>query len=452
MSRSFSRAALAPVVGAGALVLGLALVGLIGFGATGCGGPDETDISTDGNGATAESNAASSDTTAASVGGVAQRTERAVAVHVSAARRLQLVVPVVAEGSIRAVRSAEIKFELSGRVTDVLVKEGQRVRRGQRLAKLDDREYQLALDEARTDRLQALGQLAVEDEAMSATGTAQHELDAQLLDLAAMEERGEITNSERRAREVELGVAAVKHGAYRRELLEVRTGLAGAHSAEQRAQLDLERTELRAPFDGVVTGLVLAPGERVQTGTTLCTVVDDVDVEADLGVLEADLKGIVVGREVLVTIPALAETFPARIDVVSPNIDPQSRTCQVLVRLRSEGGRIKPGMFVRASIAGAVYPDRLVVPRAAILTRDGRPLLFRIEGDRAKWVYVETGLRNDHAVEITRVVQGGTIEPGTQVVVDNHLTLTHDALIEIREVVPLVDPWAELAASTTSTQ
>lgn len=441
MLRSFSRTAQAPMLGACLLAVGLACGALTGCG----GGAEESEAGSE---AATDSTAAESEEEAATP----QRTERAVTVNVSEARRVQLVVPVVAEGSVRARRSAEIKFELTGRVTQVLVKEGQRVRRGQRLATLDDREYQLALEEARTDRLQALGQLAVEDEAMSATEAAQHELDAQVLELMAMEERGEITTEERRAREIELGIAAVKDGAYRRELLEVRTGLTDARSAEQRARLNLERTELRAPFDGVITGLVLAPGERVQTGQTLCTVVDDVDVEAELGVLEADLKGIEVGRAVLVNVPALGETFPAEIDVVSPNIDPQSRTCQVLVRLRSEGGRIKPGMFVRASIAGAVHADRLVVPREAILTRDGRPLVFRIEGDRAKWVYVETGLRNDHAVEITRVVQGGTIEPGTQVVVDNHLTLTHDALVEVRDLVPLVDPWAELADSVAATQ
>lgn len=448
MHRSFSRAALVPLFGAGVLVLGLAFAGLTGCG----GGGEESDVGTEGEAAATEAEAAGSEEATDQEEGASQRTERAVTVNVSEARRVQLVVPVVAEGSIRARRSAEIKFELAGRVTDVLVKEGQRVKRGQRLATLDDREYQLALEEARTDRLQALGQLAVEDEAMSATDAAQHQLDAQLLELEAMQRRGEITAEELKARAVELGVAAVKDGAYRRELLEVRTGLTDARSAEQRAQLNLERTELRAPFDGVITGLVLAPGERVQTGQTLCTVVDDVDVEAELGVLEADLKGIEVGRAVLVSVPALDETFAASIDVVSPKIDPQSRTCQVLVHLRSEQGRIKPGMFVRASIAGAVHPDRLVVPREAILTRDGRPLVFRIEGDRAKWVYVETGLRNDHAVEITRVVQGGAIEPGTLVVVDNHLTLTHDARVEVRDVVPLVDPWAELTGTVAASQ
>ncbi|HKK70197.1 MAG TPA: efflux RND transporter periplasmic adaptor subunit [Candidatus Krumholzibacteria bacterium] len=377
-----------------------------------------------------------------------RRRERAVTVTASPAESVDLVVPVVAEGAVRARHAAEIKFELAGRITRVLVEEGQRVRRGQRLATLDDREYQVALEEARSNRLQALGQIAVEEQGIGSTPEARGELDEQLAELDRLQRQGKITQQERRTREIELGVDAVRRGAFRRELLEVRSGLASARAAEQRAELNLERTVLRAPFDGVVRGLELAQGERVQVGQTLCRVIDDVELEAEVGVLEADLKGLDEGRPVLVTIPALDETVPAEVDVISPEIDPESRTCSVLMRLRSEDGRIKPGMFVRASIAGTIHPNTLVVPSEAILTRDGRPLVFRVEDDRAKWVYVEIGRRNDHAVEIARVLQGGAIEPGTLVVVDNHLTLTHDAKIRVRGTVELEDPWATLMAET----
>ncbi len=404
-----------------------------------------------GDGASEGDGAAEADTTAAGEEEQEEsprRRERAVTVTASPAGSVDLVVPVVAEGAVRARHAAEIKFELAGRITRVLVEEGERVRRGQRLATLDDREYQVALEEARSNRLQALGQIAVEEQGIGSTTEARGELDEQLAELDRLQRQGTITQEERRTREIELGVEAVKEGAYRRELLEVRSGLASARAAEQRAELNLERTVLRAPFDGVVRGLELAQGERVQVGQTLCRVIDDVDLEAEVGVLEADLKGLDEGRPVLVTIPALDETVPAQVDVISPEIDPESRTCSVLIRLRSEDGRIKPGMFVRASIAGSIHPNSLVVPSEAILTRDGRPLVFRVEDDRAKWVYVELGRRNDYAVEIARVVQGGAIEPGALVVVDNHLTLTHDAKIRVRRTIELEDPWATLMAET----
>lgn len=419
---------------------------LLALGTAGCGAsPEDADGE-----ATTEADAEGGEEEDGEEG--SQRRERAVNVTASPAERVELVVPVIAEGAVRARHSAEIKFELAGRITRVTVEEGQRVRRGQRLATLDDREYQVALEEARNNRLQALGQIAVEERDLGEAGAARVALDEQIAELEAMERRGEITKDERRAREMELGVNAVKDGAYRRELLEVRSGLATARAAEARAELNLERTVLRAPFDGVVRGLELSAGERVQTGETLLMVIDDVEVEAEVGVLEADLKGLEVGRPVLVNIPALDETVPARVDVISPEIDPESRTCSVLVRLRSDDGKIKPGMFVRASIAGSIHPDKIVVPASAILTRDGRPLVFRIEDDRAKWVYVELGLRNDHAVEIARVVQGGAIEAGTLVVTDNHLTLTHDAKVKVSKTVMLEDPWAQLMADVAAAE
>jgi RND family efflux transporter MFP subunit len=208
-----------------------------------------------------------------------------------------------------------------------------------------------------------------------------------------------------------------------------------------RLELDLERAVLRAPFSGVITELVLNPGERVQAGETVCRLVDQVNIEANVGVLESDLGMIEPGRPALLTIPALGETIPVQVDVVSPDINTESRTCSILLRLKSKEGRVKPGMFVRAAIAGRVFPDRVMVPREAILTRDGRPVVFRIEEDRAKWVYVKLGERNEHLVEIKRVEQGGPLDPGTLVVVDNHLTLTHEAKIKVKKTRDPADPW-----------
>lgn len=380
------------------------------------------------------------------------RPERAVTVTASTVKRADLVVPVTAEGRIRARRNAELRFELTGRIARIHVEEGERVRRGERLATLDDREYQVALEEAHANYLQALGQIAVEEDLDDRNGPTPERaiLEDQLEELDRLERQGKITRDERRARELELGVDAVKNGAYRRELLEVRSGLAKARAAEARAELDLERTVIRAPFDGVVTGLELDSGERVQTGDLLCTLVDDVDLEAEIGVLESDLASLRVGGRALLELPALRETISATIAVISPEVDTESRTCEVLLRIRNDDGRVKPGMFVRASLAGRIHEDRLIVPRQAILTRSQRPMLFKIEDERSRWVYVELGAQNEYAVEIARVVQGGPLEPGTQVVTDNHLTLTHDAKVRVRKVEELEDPWSASVADSGS--
>jgi RND family efflux transporter MFP subunit len=224
-----------------------------------------------------------------------------------------------------------------------------------------------------------------------------------------------------------------------------RSGVATSRAALERARLDVERTEIRAPFTGVIAELRLSPGQQLQVNQAICRLVDNADVEAEVGVLESDLAGIELGRPALLAIPALADTLPVTVDVISPEVDRESRTCRVLMRLADRRGRVRPGMFVRAAIAGRILDDRLVVPREALLTREGRPLVFKIEDDQAKWLYVALGERNERLVEITRVEQGGTLEAGDPVIVSNHLTLAHNAKVKVRRTIEVENPWTPAA-------
>ena len=375
-----------------------------------------------------------------------ERKERAVTVNASRAIRGDLVRPVIAEGQLRARHSAEIHAEVAGKLTRVPAEEGQQVRRGTLLMKIDDREYEMAHEQARARYLQALSLLTIEDAATDTSLISQaKEVRDQFADLERLEQQGKITREERLAREIGLDVQALKEGKFRVEVAAARSGVSVARADLEKARLNLERTEIRAPFDGVISGLTLSRGEQVMVNQVLFTLVDNVNIEAEVGVLEADVGKIATGGPAILAIPALGDTIPAKVDVVSPQFNRETRTCQVLMRLKNEGARMRPGMFARALIAGERFDDRLLVPREAVLMRDGRPLIFKVEGDRAKWLYVELGASNDHLVEITSVLQGGTLEPDDRVVVSDHLTLAHDAKIKVRKTVPAGDPW--IAAS-----
>jgi len=392
-------------------------------------------------GADAATASAESDTS----GGKARK-ERSVTVNVSRAVRADLVRPVVAEGRIRARHSAEIHSEITGRIVRVQVEEGQKVKRGQMILKIDDREYEMAAEEARARYLQALSLLTIEDaDVDTALASRAQELRDELTNLEQMEKSGKITREERLAREIGMDVQALKEGKFRVEIAAARSGVSVARADLERTRLNLERTEIRAPFDGVVSGLTLSVGEQLKVNQTLCTLVDNVNLEAEVGVLEADVGKIAPGGAAILAVPALGETLSVVVDVVSPQFDSTTRTCQVLIRLKNDQGRLRPGMFARALIAGERFEDRLLVPREAILSRDGRPLLFKIEDGRAKWLYVALGESNDHMVEITSVIQGGTLEPGDRVIVSDHLTLAHDAKVKVRKTLPAGDPWLESA-------
>jgi len=374
-----------------------------------------------------------------------KKKERSTSIQASVVVSGDLVVPVIAEGTIRARHSAEINTEISGKITRIYVDEGQKVRRGHIIAKLDDREYEAAVEEARAAYLQALSLLTIEGEDLEFTELTE-EIREEFADLHKQERTGKITREQRIAREVKLDIDAIKGGKFRYEVAAARSGVSVARANLERARINLERTVVRAPFDGVITGLMMSRGERVTVSDIVCSIVDNENIEAEVGVLEADLRHVEVGKSVLLNIPALDLTIAARVDVVSPQFDRESRTCQVLIRIKNPDGRLRPGMFVRAQVAGETFRDRLLVPREAILMREGRPLLFKVEDKRARWLYVKIGEGNDHLVEVEKVLQGGTLEPGDKVIVSDHLTLAHEAKIKVKKTLPLADPWIQLSS------
>ena len=192
---------------------------------------------------------------------------------------------------------------------------------------------------------------------------------------------------------------------------------------------------------GEEAGAVVTAEAKGGLGEVVGALFNNDKLEAAVNVLEADLGNLMEGRPVLLAVPATGDTLKVAVDVISPTLDQTTRTCEVLVRFDNPDGRLRPGMFVRAEIAGIVFPDKLLAPKEALLIRDDRPLVFKRDGDRALWHYVDVGLQNDDWVEILRVHSGGTLAPGDQVVVSDHLTLAHEAKIKVGKTVAPHDKW-----------
>ena len=134
----------------------------------------------------------------------------------------------------------------------------------------------------------------------------------ELADLEQLEKSGKITREERLAREIGMDVEALKEGKFRGEIAAARSGVSVARADLERTRLNLERTEIRAPFDGVVSGLTLSAGEQLKINQTLCTLVDNINIEAEVGVLEADVGKIAPGGAAILAVPALGDTLASR--------------------------------------------------------------------------------------------------------------------------------------------
>ena len=316
-----------------------------------------------------------------------------------------LVLSVSGEGQAAADRQALILAQVAGRVLEVRVRENDVVGPGALLVVIDPTEYELAVAQAEA-RLQSAEasyrELTLFDDRMIA-------------DSAIRAER------ERSAR--------------------ARSGLAAAEVDLERARIELERTRVRAPFAGRVANVKVVAGQWVRVGDELVTVVDTDPIKIEVEVLEGDVGYVTVGRRARISLTAFpGRQFTGRIETVNPIVDRQTRTAKVTVSVDNPRGEILPGMWARVSLEARRFPDRLLVPRSAVLERDGRTLVFVLKGDprggTAEWRYICPGLANETLVEILPADQceeQQSLVPGEIVLTNGHYTLTHDAPVRIVE-------------------
>ena len=312
-----------------------------------------------------------------------------------------LRVSVTAAGQAEAIRRATLTARVTGVVASVPVRENQAVGQGRLLAQVDSTEYSLAVAAAE-----------------AAVRTAEVDYQTRVL----FDE--ELEDSETRAERDRLARAV--------------SGLDQAEVDLRRAQLELSESSVTAPFGGRVADLMVVPGQFVREGDEILTVVDLDPIKVEVQVLEAEVGFLTEGRGANLTFAAFPnERFTGAVETINPVVDPETRTARVTVHIPNPQGRIKPGMYAEVRLEAEQFPDRILVPKTAILERDRRNMLFVFEDGRAKWRYVTTGLENEDLIEL---VEGDEdwVAPGEIVLTDGHHYLTHDAAVRLVE-----DPAAE---------
>jgi RND family efflux transporter MFP subunit len=335
----------------------------------------------------------------------------------------------------------DMKAETSGKVNRILVQESQHVKKGQVLLELDDREARLNLENSEATRLETLSRYILEQQfAAGSPEGAGADAEGQSLtqkydEISRLFQKGMISQEEFERRNRQLEIDIIKSGAKKDEIMEVSQGLTQAEIQVKQARLTLEKSQVRAPFSGIITNIQISPGQHVSAGSDLFSLVNIDKVQVHAKVLESEIGKMKVGREVDLKFSAYpGQVFKGRVHAISPIVDPEDKTCNVIVEMVNVDQAVKPGMHAEVEIAAEIYPDRLLVPQDAILTRNQRKLVFVVEGDRAKWKYIAIGLENEDYAEVLPTDDpGGGIEPGNQVLVDGHFTIAHDARIRIVE-------------------
>jgi HlyD family secretion protein len=345
-------------------------------------------------------------------------------------KRGNLLLYINANGIIRAIDELELTSNISGVINTINIYEGKQVKKGELLIGLDDREYEIALNDAVskvTDAKVEYGFLVRESSNDTTVNPKAKEYLDQLNNLEKDFAEGKIDEFKYNDLKNELDMKLIFTGAKREEVIQSKSGLTGAINSYKRAKLNYEYTKINSPFNGSVGDFDLVVGQRISAGQKLCKLFNNSTLKIDIGVLENDISNIRIGGSAKVEVPSIeGEYFSGRIIYISPYIDKETKTCKVTVQLQNSSNKIKPGMFARVLLETENLNNRILIPKESLLVRDKRNLVFVVEDGLAKWKYVQIGKQNDQLIEIEEGVL-----PGEEVIVDGHYTLAHDAKVKV---------------------
>ncbi|MGA2533523.1 MAG: efflux RND transporter periplasmic adaptor subunit [Candidatus Aminicenantales bacterium] len=353
-----------------------------------------------------------------------------------------LIITLKSPGEAYTREQVTLKAEVGGVVKTLYAAEGRHVKAGDVLAELDDRTYRLNLEQRQALRLQRLSELFLEKqfatsnpEISPAAVEKVNKAEAEYQKAAAAFQKGLASQSAFEAAQKDYEIALIEAGRKKDEIMATTKGLTQAELDVKLAQMDLEKTRIRAPFAGILTEIKISPREHIDPGRELCTLVNISRIWVKAKILESEIGKIKAGREVDLRFSAYpGKVFKGTVEAVSPIVNAEDKTCAVHIALSNPAEEIKPGMHAEVEIAAEIYKDRLLVPQEAILVRGGRKLVFVVENGLAKWRYVKIGLENEIYAEILAGERPEeTVNVGDLVIIEGHFTLAHDASVTIKE-------------------
>lgn len=362
----------------------------------------------------------------------AKRDEIPLPVKVVPARKDDLVIKLRSPGEAVTDRRIAMKAEVSGVIKYLNVEEGLQVKKGTLLLELDDEEYRLRLEKVEALRLHHLSELFLEkkfgepDKELNDSDQAKIKKAKEDYEKASRAyAKGLISREQYEKATRDCEFVLIEVGGKKEEIREA--SLTQAEVDVKIAQMNLKKTKIRAPFSGIVTDIKVHPHEHVNPGTELFTLVNINRIKVEARVLESEIGKMKVDREVDLRFSAYpGRVFKGRVKAISPIVNPQDKTCKVIIDVPNPKQEIKPGMHAEVEIAAEIYKNRLLIPQEAILVRAGRKLAFVVEEGLAKWRYIEVELENEDYAE---VLDG--IKEGEMVIVEGHFTLAHDARVRI---------------------
>jgi membrane fusion protein (multidrug efflux system) len=284
-----------------------------------------------------------------------------VAVEAVKVARIPLPQAITAVGSLRSDESITVRPEVAGRISAIQFQEGQRVAKGATLIKLDPSINAAEVGQARANLTLAKSKFD---------------------------------------RAVDLSKSNFISGQAKDE---AENNLRVAEAALQLAEAKLAKTELKAPFSGIIGLRVVSVGDYVKEGADVVNLESIDPLKVDFRVPEIYLRQVQVGQALQVALDALpGRTFEGKVFAVNPLVDAGGRAIVIRAIVRNQDTALRPGMFARVRLITRDEKDALVVPEQAIVPQGEDQYVFRVADGRAARVKIDVGQRRDGMVEVLK--------------------------------------------------
>ncbi len=301
-------------------------------------------------------------------------------------------------GSVESINDPTVSAETSGQVQQIVVREGDAVKAGQLLAALDGTLH--AIESAKA---------AAEVRRYDVLVTNQ---DNEVKRLQRLDESQSVSRDKLEDEQAQLEILSAQRDIARKQW--------------ERFQYLESKTRIVAPLEGLVTRRHISPGDYVSAGEPLFELVSVDRLRARIAFPERDASRIAVGQQVHLTTPAAPDvTANGEVAAVNPQIKMYNRAVEITVEFDNPGGWL-PGASVDASLVVARRAQALMVPSMAVVTRDGRDVVFVLSDKQVRAIPITSGWREAGWIEIL-----SGITARDQVVVEGTNLLSNGSRVEV---------------------
>ncbi len=295
---------------------------------------------------------------------------------------------IVSNGKVSAREKVDVNFHTQGIISNIFVRNGQRVSKGQPIASLDT--YKLKNQHEKDQNAVASARLEMQDVLIGQGYDPEH--------------------PEKVPQDV-------------MKLVRLRSGLEQAELTLASSEKELADATLTAPVSGIIANLNAKP-YNLTSYEPVCRIINDGGMDVEFSIIESELPMMKVGDEVAVSpFSNPTNTTTGHVTEINPMVD-ENGMIKVWASVAGNKGLID-GMNVRVQVKRKVE-ESLVVPKSAVVIRTGRQVVFTLEGNKAMWNYVTTGLENLSEYTITDGLQ-----PGMKVITSGNINLAHESLVKV---------------------